>query len=142
MSAGTPDSPVGGDGVETVPGSAAPGLTAGSERDRTPETLTGELRARLAAVAHAPSECLLGQVPISAVPSLFEAVERAVDAILADGWRRVSEDDDTVERVARAIHDRECGPEEGSCPLFAEHRIWYAASARVAVQALRDGSGT
>ncbi len=89
-------SPVGGDGVETGAGSAAPGLTGslpGASDSESGQNGSGQLRASLVAVILGLSGDLWH------LPTRTDATVMA-DAILADGWRRVSVDDDTVERPA------------------------------------------
>lgn len=148
MTSGTqPDSPVGGDGVETGAGSAAPGLTAGSERDTTPETAESESGRKAPPEFWAAVEALAAQLEPEAFdpdqPALIgwrkrtqaEALAHAAKVIEL-GWRRVSVDDDTVERVARAMW---FGPPAWDARIVQEEYapIWRA-KARAAVQALRD----
>lgn len=62
------------------------------------------------------------------------------DAILAAGFRRVPEDSETVERVAQALHDTECG-----CAVRHGEWDWrdrpdsYVEMAGAALAALRGG---
>ncbi len=116
---------------ETVAGVAAPGRTPATEGDRTPEGRTDDLRAEMAAIAHAPSKTLLGRDPISSCPSPHEAVERAVDALIAAGYRLVSEDEATVDRLAGLLTDWFEGR--------GRAEFWDAQDmARAAVRALRE----
>jgi hypothetical protein len=63
---------------------------------------------------------------------------------IASGYRRVVEDDDTIDLVARAIHQAECGYDD-LCQGYDAHGEWdrrlredsYEAAARAAVRALR-----
>jgi hypothetical protein len=59
--------------------------------------------------------------------------------VIAAGYRRVVEDDDTIERVARILHDRLCDRADGdeACEDYDDHR-WWKADARAVVRALRE----
>ena len=130
-------SPVGGDGVETGAGSAAPGLTGslpGASDSGSGRNGSGDLRASLVAVILGLSGDLWH------LPTRTDATVMA-DAILADGWRRVSVDDDTVERVARTLAEVDgyvWDVSEGAADNVA-NPDYYLRRARAAVQALRGG---
>lgn len=137
-------SPVGGDGVETGAGSAAPGLTGAllpESRSGSGQDGSGELRASLIAF-------ILGAPSLSSKPTRTDATAIA-DAILADGWVRVSVDDDTLNRVAAALaaHDGyDWHPDEGAGAYgkwgnsdVTRSGRYYLDRARAAVQALRGG---
>lgn len=84
---------------------------------------SGDLRARLAGLVRQPFE--------GWVSSPTEAYADAVaDAVLADGFRRVVEDDATIERVAEALHARNC-----DCTAWSDKDL---TAARAAVRALRE----
>lgn len=107
---------------------AVSGLTPGSERDRTPGERTGDLGADLVATF---------------ATHRTGTFEDLAQALLEAGWRRVSVDDDTVERVARAIWaskwrvpDATDRAWERAKSRTTEHHV----AARAAVQALRGGS--
>lgn len=76
--------------------------------------------------------------PDRRVERLDSALAHAIAAVDA-GYRLVSEDDATVERVARVLHDRLCDRADGdeACEDYDDHR-WYKADARAAVRALRE----
>lgn len=65
---------------------------------------SGDLRAEMAAVAHGAFDSSITNPAVWAT-SPYDQIELAVDALLAAGYRRVSEDDDTIERVAQAMWD-------------------------------------
>lgn len=118
----------------------ASGQTPAPEGDGAPGTLLGDLRAEIADTVNAE----LTGICASWRPSF---ADRAADALVKAGFVRVSVDDDTVERVARMVHDHDCdAAEDGPCQQYELHRKWHIATARfavlAAVQALRDGSGT
>lgn len=107
--------------------------------------LSPETVAALVALARVldPDAC---DPPATSLP-IGEAAEvwRRQDAALLTarrvweaGWRLVSEDDATVDRIVRALHDEWCGCEEG----LADHRDGYRHNlddaARAAVRALRE----
>jgi hypothetical protein len=64
--------------------------------------------------------------------------------VLTSGYRRVLEDDDTIERLARAIHDGHCGCGDYDDHLdvvkheFGVDECGYRDIARVVVRALRE----
>ena len=78
--------------------------------------------------------------------ALREALADVLDVSLAEaGYRRVVEDDDTIERLARTIHDAECGTDD-LCKGYDAHGEWdrrlrddaYESVARAVVRALRE----
>jgi hypothetical protein len=64
----------------------------------------------------------------------------AADAVLAAGFRRVSEDDDTVEQVAQAlaVHDGYVWDVVDGAADNVANPDYYLARARAAVRALRE----
>lgn len=148
MSSGTqPDSPVGGDGVETGAGSAAPGLTGSFLSDSDSGSGnhgSGALSARLADVREALSRAMDPVVyrPLGDQVSDEDrarqrrqqlATEAYAEAAVRDGWRRVSVDDDTAVRLVENVL---ADWVDGNGP----QAFWTTEdAARAAVQALRDG---
>lgn len=115
-------------------------------RVRTPETGSQTLRDEMAAFAHEATRIEISRLAtIRELPSPYQAVEQAVDALFAAGFRRLFEDDDTINRLADALHTEECG-----CGDFDEHLTevktqfdeddddTYHRMARVVVRALRE----
>jgi len=107
----------------------------------TPEAfqaVSDDLRARLAGLVRQPFDGW------ACSPTEAYAL-RVAEAVLADGFRRVVEDDDTIERLARAIHDAECGTDD-LCKGYDAHGEWdrkwrddaYESVARAVVRALRE----
>ncbi len=136
MLSGTqPDSPVGGDGVETGASSAAPGLTAGSVRGRTPETAESKSAAEEMAEYIRFAINRWRQMNDPADPDGISLETEIARVLETAGWRRVSVDDDTVQRIADAIA-------LGYVPVAGpvDPREYYRIAARAAVQALRDGA--
>jgi hypothetical protein len=56
-----------------------------------------DLRAEMAAIAHAATDTEISRVRIKDLPSPWQMIENAVDALVAAGFRRVPEDAETLE---------------------------------------------
>jgi hypothetical protein len=151
-----PDSPatVERDDADSVPSVAAPGRTPAREGDRTPGERTDDLRAEqdrikdrrrrereLAAVMDPAAFDDMATIPTA------RRRERQLDALLfassaiSAGYRLVSDDEATVDRVAAAMFDAYNTwvtwgqADEGDRERFRGH-------ARAAVRALRDGDAS
>lgn len=98
-----PDSPVGGDGVETGAGSAAPGLTGSlpDASDREPGTgRLDDLRALLAVtIAHPKMPADIRRYAGGDECDVCVRALDAADAVLEAGFVRVSVDDDTAAEI-------------------------------------------
>lgn len=91
---------------------------------------SGDLRARLAGLVRQPDDG-----PVSTPTEAYTL--RVADAVLAAGFRRVVEDDGTIERLASAMAEL-----NESAPPWPEIHDWikniYRDRARVVVRALRE----
>lgn len=94
--------------------------------------VTGDLRAQLVGLIRQPFDG-----PVS-TPTVAYA-EAVADAILAAGYRRVSEDDDTIATVADAIDEDVRSRWQGRPDEFLSSPNDWRDVARAAVRALREG---
>lgn len=131
MTAGSPvPNPDGGATVEQESpfpphGQSTSGLKPNG-RVRTPATGVQAVRDEMVAeVARA-----LGFAGVSPFEIEDFRIEDVADRLRRAGYRRVSEDDDTIDRVAEALHARNC-----DCTAWSDEDL---ASARAAVRALRE----
>jgi hypothetical protein len=134
-------------GAETVPD----GLTGSTAGVESPETAQGKsagsvrLVYELATLLEPEAANWATEAdPVWREVTRSVAMAHAMTAI-SSGYRRVVEDDDTIERLARAIHDAECGTDD-LCKGYDAHGEWdrklrddaYESVARAVVRALRE----
>lgn len=139
---------------------AAPGRTPAVEGDRTPEGRTDDLRAEagdlsddaalvaLATVIDPEAMAVGGNLPIAEAMGWMARQDRALldaHAIHEAGYRLVSEDDTTVDRLAVVLHSAGCGCgmslDDHQAAMrndFGEEDPGFAEMARAAVRALRE----
>lgn len=111
------------------------------EGDGTPETAAGESAAvsdrdALANVIHNSACVCLGRGTGLMLRS--SDVELMAVAVLTSGYRRVSEDEETVERVARGMAESDGWTWEGEFGAWTKPH--YRRQARAVVRALREAA--
>lgn len=117
-----------------------------SARDVSGEAHRTTERAAMAEIAHGANDTSITSTTFW-TSSPYDQIENVVDALLVAGYRLVSEDDDTVERVARAMLAARLPSEQDDLDALRQWhhsgdsvRDGWRRTARAALAALRGGA--